>query len=71
MKKKTVSIFMLRLFVAGSFMGALWGCGKKMNVSYDMTKVEKGSISNSVTATGTVEPVTQVEVGTQIGRAHV
>ncbi len=28
--------------------------------------VSKGDISNSVTATGTIEPVTEVEVGTQV-----
>lgn len=33
---------------------------------YDATPVTRGSLQNSVTATGTVEPVTQVEVGTQV-----
>lgn len=32
----------------------------------DTEKVELGSITNSVTATGTIEPVTEVEVGTQV-----
>lgn len=29
-------------------------------------KVTRGNISNSITATGTIEPVTEVEVGTQV-----
>ncbi len=33
---------------------------------YDAALVTRGSLQNSVTATGTVEPVTQVEVGTQV-----
>ena len=28
--------------------------------------MEYGNVSNSVTATGTIEPVTEVEVGTQV-----
>lgn len=35
-------------------------------VSYETAKVEKATIGNSVTATGTVEAVTSVEVGTQV-----
>ena len=32
----------------------------------DTEAVEYGSLTNSVTATGTVDPVTEVEVGTQV-----
>lgn len=39
---------------------------KQQEVKWNTTKVETGSISSSVTATGTVEPITQVEVGTQV-----
>lgn len=35
-------------------------------VEYLTAKVEKATIGNSVTATGTIEPVTEVEVGTQV-----
>lgn len=45
----------------------LTACGEKKNeVSYETTKVEKATITSSVTATGTIEPVTKVEVGTQV-----
>ncbi|MCR4993917.1 MAG: efflux RND transporter periplasmic adaptor subunit [Bacteroidales bacterium] len=45
---------------------ALVGCSKKSGPEYDTTFVEKGNISTTVTATGTIEPVTSVEVGTQV-----
>lgn len=44
----------------------LLGCSKKPKIEYETTTVEKGNISTTVTATGTIEPVTSVEVGTQV-----
>lgn len=41
-------------------------CGKKAEVKYETSKASKQNISTSVTATGTIEPVTEVEVGTQV-----
>lgn len=38
----------------------------KRKVTYATATVSKGEISESVTATGTIEPVTEVEVGTQV-----
>jgi HlyD family secretion protein len=38
----------------------------KQTVSVETAKVEKGTISNTVTATGTLEAVKTVEVGTQV-----
>src|SRR5574344_1265124 len=38
----------------------------KGKLTVEMTKVEKGNLDYSITATGTVEPVTKVEVGTQV-----
>lgn len=35
-------------------------------VNYEYTCVEKATLSSSITATGTIEPVTTVEVGTQV-----
>lgn len=34
--------------------------------SYETAAVRRGSITNTVTATGTIEPIVQVEVGTQV-----
>jgi HlyD family secretion protein len=39
---------------------------KEAAVTFETVKVEKGSISNTVTATGTIEAVTSVDVGTQV-----
>jgi len=41
-------------------------CTKKQEVTYSSATVEKQDISTSITATGTIEPVTEVEVGTQV-----
>ena len=41
-------------------------CSKKQEVTYSSATVEKQDISTSITATGTIEPVTEVEVGTQV-----
>lgn len=41
-------------------------CKPKMKVEYTTAKAECTTISSSVTATGTIEPVTKVEVGTQV-----
>ena len=38
----------------------------KQTLVYQVTTLEPTTISNSVTATGTVEPIKQVEVGTQV-----
>lgn len=44
----------------------LSGGKKKETVSFETAKVEKTNIQNSITATGTIEPVTSVTVGTQV-----
>ena len=46
-----------------------WALSPKEEVSkveFVTSKVVKGEIGNSITATGTIEPVTEVEVGTQV-----
>lgn len=42
------------------------GGKKEQTVTFDTAKVELANIKNSVTATGSVEPVTSVTVGTQV-----
>lgn len=42
------------------------GGKKEQQVTFDTAKVEPANIKNSVTATGSVEPVTSVTVGTQV-----
>lgn len=65
-KKKIILITIAVLVLAG---GAIWifgGSKVKHKISYTTATVSKSDISNSVTATGTIEPVTEVEVGTQV-----
>ncbi len=42
------------------------GCKKKTEFTYSTATIEKQDIMTSVTATGTIEPVTSVDVGTQV-----
>ena len=47
----------------------IWKCSggkKEEKVEFETAKVEKQNISTSITATGTIEPVTSVTVGTQV-----
>ncbi len=44
----------------------LSGDKKEQKVEFETAKVEKQNISTSITATGTIEPVTSVTVGTQV-----
>lgn len=45
---------------------ALLGGKKEEKIAYETAIVEMGNIQNSITATGTIEPVTSVTVGTQV-----
>ena len=42
------------------------GCSKKAGFTYSEAEAAKQDIVNSVTATGTIDPVTSVDVGTQV-----
>jgi HlyD family secretion protein len=44
----------------------LRGGKKEEKISFETAKVEKSNIHTSITATGTIEPVTSVTVGTQV-----
>lgn len=52
--------------VLGVSSWMLHSCHSKPRVNWEMAKVSRSSMSNMVSATGTVEPVTKVEVGTQV-----
>lgn len=45
---------------------AMASCSDGAQVTYTKARVTRGDISTSITATGTIEPVTKVEVGTQV-----
>ena len=61
MRTKT---FLLALFTM--VILTLSSCSKKATTYYATSKAEVQNISTSITATGTIEPVTKVEVGTQV-----
>ena len=64
--KKIILIAVAVVMVAGAGIWFFAGSPAKHKVTYATVTVSKGDISNSVTATGTIEPVTEVEVGTQV-----
>ena len=67
MKKKKVFIIAAAIIVlAGAGLWIFGGKKSNQTISFATSAVHKGTISNSITATGTIEPVTEVEVGTQV-----
>ena len=54
------------VFVCAVWILFLTGCSKKSTVSYVTSKAQILDIKTTITATGTIEPVTQVEIGTQV-----
>lgn len=67
MKKYRILIFtILGLAAAAAIYWIFFNKGNQSVISYETATVVRTSISNTVTATGTIEPVKQVEVGTQV-----
>lgn len=67
MNKKKWMLIVACIVVLAAIVYALTGGKKEAPVmDYETARVEKATIGNSVTATGTIEPVTKVEVGTQV-----
>ena len=67
MKKYRIFIFaVLGIIALASCYWFFFRVSGKAVTSYKTAVVERASISNTVTATGTVEPVKQVNVGTQV-----
>ena len=58
MKKITIALAALSLIVVS--------CSKAPKVTYTTAQAQRQNITTSITATGTIEPVTEVEVGTQV-----
>ncbi len=56
----------LSIFIAGALMLCTAACSKNAAVTLETVKAEVGELSETVTATGTVESVTSVDVGTQV-----
>lgn len=62
--KVWIAIGVVAVAVIAYFL--LSGGKKKETVSFETAKVENTNIQTSITATGTIEPVTSVTVGTQV-----
>ena len=66
MKRKNLNTLIVIVVVAVGAKFLLGGSGSNSRLSYTTVTISRSDISNSVTATGTIEPVTEVEVGTQV-----
>jgi len=64
-KKYVVAIAILLLCTVGFFLYRLIG-RKGSNPGFRTVRVERGDISSTITATGTINPVVTVQVGSQI-----
>ncbi len=67
MKKiSKIWVFVILLALVAVAFWLLSGNKKKEVVHFNTVEVEESNLQNSVTATGTIEPVTSVTVGTQV-----
>ncbi len=66
MKMNRVIISSAVLTVAAVTILAIHGCKKSQAYTFETATVQKGSVTNTVTATGTLEAITSVVVGTQV-----
>ena len=64
--KRSVYGLVVVVVAAGGYYFWLKSSQPQFEVSFETAKIEKATLESSVTATGTIEAVTQVEVGTQV-----
>ena len=64
--KKTWGIVIAVVAIVAIAVYFFMGGKKQSTISFETAKVERTSIKISITATGTIEPVTSVTVGTQV-----
>lgn len=64
--KKWILIAVLAIVIAGSGLWMAGGSKTKSVMNFAKEEVKRGTVSRSITATGTIEPMTEVEVGTQV-----
>lgn len=66
-KKKLIICISVAIAIIAAVTIFMWSNKRQpITIIYETAKVERATISNSVTATGTIEPVNKVEVGTQV-----
>lgn len=66
MKKKKLITIGSMILIIGVTSWCFSGCHSKEKITWQVAKVVRNSMSDMVSATGTVEPVTKVDVGTQV-----
>jgi HlyD family secretion protein len=66
MKKKILIISAVLIVAVGAILVFKPFSKKEAAVTFETVKAETGNITNTVTATGTIEAITTVEVGTQV-----
>lgn len=65
--KKLIILIVALVIIAFSYWGwAKWQAVQKQKSAYQTAKVLKGEIIQTVTATGTLQPVTTIQVGSQV-----
>ena len=65
-KSKKIGLAAVAVVAVGIIVWLFAGKKEKSSISYETEKVVRTTIQNSITATGTIEPVTSVTVGTQV-----
>lgn len=65
-KKLVTALTVTAVIAAAAITWSVMSRNGRSTLTYETVHVSRGSISNSVTATGTIEPVTEVTVGTQV-----
>ncbi|MFA5818841.1 MAG: efflux RND transporter periplasmic adaptor subunit [Bacteroidales bacterium] len=66
MKKKTLIIIAVVVVAVTAIVVLKPFTKKEAAVTFDTVKVERGNITNTVTATGTIEAIITIDVGTQV-----
>ena len=64
--KKTIVVGLCVVVLLGLGAYLFMGGKAEQEINYETAKVQRATIGSTVTATGTIEPVTKVEVGTQV-----
>ena len=65
-KKKVIFLTLAGLLLAGGIIFMMSKKGVEDDVRFQMAEVAEGDIATNITATGTIEPVKTVDVGTQV-----
>lgn len=65
-KRKKIILALVALLLVVGIIAMLGGKGGSEKIDFQTAQIEPGEISTNITATGTIEPVTTVDVGTQV-----